>query len=214
MKYKAVIFDLDGVICYTDRYHYLAWKQIADREGIYFDERINDRLRGVSRMQSLEIILEKADRAYSEEEKRALAEEKNQAYREFLVQMTPGDLPEEVKKVLHTLKKAKIRMAIGSSSKNTKLILKQIGLENFFDAVSDGTNITHSKPDPEVFVKAAAMLNLPPKDCVVVEDAGAGIEAAYRGGFASVGIGEAARAPKVTYPLSSVGGLPAILFQE
>ncbi|MCD8332881.1 MAG: beta-phosphoglucomutase [Clostridiales bacterium] len=214
MKYKAVIFDLDGVICYTDRYHYLAWKQIADREGIYFDERINDRLRGVSRMQSLEIILEKADRAYSEEEKRALAEEKNQAYREFLVQMTPGDLPEEIKKVLQTLKKAKIRMAIGSSSKNTKLILKQIGLENFFDAVSDGTNITHSKPDPEVFVKAAAMLNLPPKDCVVVEDAGAGVEAAYRGGFASVGIGEAARAPKVTYPLRSIGGLPAILFQE
>ncbi|MCD8045448.1 MAG: HAD-IA family hydrolase [Clostridiales bacterium] len=128
--------------------------------------------------------------------------------------MTPGDLPEEVKKVLHTLKKAKIRMAIGSSSKNTKLILKQIGLENFFDAVSDGTSITHSKPDPEVFVKAAAMLNLPPKDCVVVEDAGAGIEAAYRGGFASVGIGEAARAPKVTYPLRSIGGLPAILFQE
>ncbi|MCD8218334.1 MAG: beta-phosphoglucomutase [Clostridiales bacterium] len=211
MRYRGVIFDLDGVICYTDRYHYLAWKQIADREGIYFDEVINNRLRGVSRMQSLETILERAPRTYTDEEKHAMAEEKNQIYRSLLTRMSPADLPDDVKQILGILKKAGVRIAIGSSSRNTKLILKQIGLEDVFDAVSDGTNITHSKPDPEVFEKAAGMLHLPPGDCLVVEDAQAGVEAAFRGGFASAGVGEAANASKVTYPMESVRDLADIV---
>jgi len=204
---KAVIFDLDGVICYTDQYHYLAWKELADREGIPFDEEINNRLRGVSRMESLEIILEKASRTYSDEEKQAMATEKNEEYRSLLRQMTPDDLPADVKHTLEELKVRGYRLAIGSSSKNAGTILGRIGLGEFFDAVSDGNNITRSKPDPEVFLKAAEFLGLPPENCLVVEDAAAGIEAASAGGFASAGIGEAAEHPSCTYPMTSVSAL-------
>ena len=160
--YQAVIFDLDGVICHTDRYHYQAWKQMADEEGIYFDETINNRLRGVSRMASLEIILERAARSYSQAEKAAMAERKNNIYRQLLLTMRPADLSEEVSDTLRKLKEAGVRIAIGSSSKNAGTILQQLGLPDAFDAISDGNNITHSKPDPEVFLKAAQMLGMPP----------------------------------------------------
>lgn len=208
---KAVIFDLDGVICFTDKYHYQAWKDLADRLGIYFDEQINNRLRGVSRMASLDIILERADRSYTQEEKDAFAEEKNASYVELLQQMSPADLSDEVKETLNVLRAAGYRLAIGSSSKNTKLILSRIGLGGFFDAISDGTNITHSKPDPEVFLKAADMLGLPPEECLVVEDAKAGIQAAHAGGFQSAGIGEAAEHPACTYPIVCFSDLKKIL---
>lgn len=211
MKYKGIIFDLDGVICFTDRYHYQAWKTIADEQGIYFDETINNRLRGVSRMESLDIILERAPRRYTEEEKLALAEEKNRIYRKLLEQMTPGDLPGEVKDTLQKLAKIDIIKAIGSSSRNTKFILERIGLENYFDAVSDGTNISRSKPDPEVFQKAAEMLGLAPGECLVVEDARAGIEAARAGGFDSAGLGEAADHEQVTYPIKGLSELIPLL---
>lgn len=207
---KAVIFDLDGVICYTDQYHYLAWKELADRERIPFDEEINNRLRGISRMESLEIILEKASRTYSDEEKLAMATEKNEEYRRQLQHMTPDDLPTDVKLTLEELRKRGYRLAIGSSSKNAGTILDRIGLGEFFDAVSDGNNITRSKPDPEVFLKAAEFLGLPPENCLVVEDAAAGIEAATAGGFASAGIGEAAGHPACTYPMSVVSDLLGI----
>ena len=147
MKYKGVIFDLDGVICSTDHYHYLAWKALADRLGIYFDETINNRLRGVSRMASLEIILERYDGTLSEEEKLAAAEEKNNRYRELLKEMTPADLSPEVKNTLDALRAKGLLLGIGSSSKNTKFILSRIGLGDYFDKISDGTNITRSKPD-------------------------------------------------------------------
>lgn len=208
---KAVIFDLDGVICSTDRYHYKAWKRMADRIGVYFDEKINERLRGVSRIDSLNIILEKSGRKYSDEEKAALAEEKNGYYVDYLSNMSPADLSDEVRKTLNGLRKKGLRLAIGSSSKNTKKILSQIGLSDFFDAVSDGTNITKSKPDPEVFLKAAEMLSLPPAECLVVEDAKAGIEAACRGGFKSAGIGDAAKADGVTYPIEKLSDLTGII---
>lgn len=198
---RAVIFDLDGVICFTDQYHYQAWKQLADKIGVYFDEQINGRLRGVSRMDSLDIILERADREYSGEEKAQMAEEKNAIYVRLLENMTPADLSAEVKETLDELRNRGYLLAIGSSSKNTKKILKQIGLENYFDAISDGTNITKSKPDPEVFLKAAEMLGKLPEDCLVVEDAMAGIEAASRGGFKSAGVGDAAEHPQVTYAM-------------
>jgi beta-phosphoglucomutase len=207
---KAVIFDLDGVICFTDQYHFKAWKALADEEGIYFDENINNRLRGVSRMDSLEIILEKADRTYSPEEKEQMAQKKNDLYVSLLAQMSPADLSDEVKGTLDELRSRGYRLAIGSSSKNTKRILKQIGLGDYFDAISDGTNITNSKPDPEVFLKAAEMLGEQPADCLVVEDALAGIEAAYRGGFQSAGIGEAATHAHVTYPIRTFSDLKEI----
>lgn len=203
MKYKGIIFDLDGVICFTDKYHYQAWKKIADELGIYFDENINNRLRGVSRMESLEIILEKYPQTLSAEEKEKLAERKNKEYVSFLNQMSPKDMDSETKSTLDELRKQGCLLAIGSSSKNAKLILEKLGLSDYFDAVSDGTNITKSKPDPEVFIKAAQALGLEAKECLVVEDAKAGIEAAWTGGFDSAGLLEAAEYDKTVYPLKN-----------
>lgn len=209
MKYKAVIFDLDGVICFTDKYHYQAWKEMADGIGVYFDEVINNRLRGVSRMASLDIILERSEKTYTEEEKERLATQKNDIYKKLLEQMSPADLSEEVKNTLDELRDRGYKLAIGSSSRNTKMILKQLGLDGYFDAISDGTNITRSKPDPEVFLKAAQFLGLDPAVCLVVEDALAGIDAAVAGGFDSAGIGEAATHEKVTYPIGTFSDLLA-----
>ncbi len=204
---NAVIFDLDGVICFTDKYHYIAWKKLADELSIYFDETINNRLRGVSRMASLDIILEKAEREYTEAEKEKLAEKKNSTYVELLKEMSEKDLSDEVRSTLEELRKRGYKLAIGSSSKNTKMILNQIGLKDFFDAISDGTNITKSKPDPEVFLKAAEFLGEKPENCLVVEDAKAGIDAATAGKFKSAGLGEAAEHEKVTYPMTSFKNL-------
>jgi beta-phosphoglucomutase len=210
-KYHGIIFDLDGVICSTDQYHYRAWKRMTVEEGIPFDETINNRLRGVSRMESLDIILEKSDRILSADEKLSMAERKNGYYVELLRELSPGDLTEEVKETLDGLRDKGYILAIGSSSKNTKFILERIGLADYFDTISDGTNINRSKPDPEVFMKAAEYLGLSPAVCLVVEDAEAGVEAAYRGGFDSAGIGEASRSPKVTYPLKDFAELAHIL---
>lgn len=194
MELKGFIFDLDGVICFTDEYHYLAWKEMADDMGVYFDREINNRLRGVSRMASLEIILERySGPALSQEEKEALATKKNDIYRGLLGQMTPSDLPVEVKETLDNLRAKGLKLAIGSSSKNAPFILDRIGLGGYFDAISDGNNITNSKPDPEVFLKAAEFLGLPPSACVVVEDAVAGAEAGHAGGFTVACVGDASR---------------------
>ncbi|WP_455720636.1 beta-phosphoglucomutase [Agathobacter sp.] len=206
----AIIFDLDGVICFTDKYHYQAWKELADREGIYFDEKINDRLRGVSRMQSLDIILERASKEYTKEEKESMAAMKNESYVKLLENMSTKDLSDEVKNTLDELRHRGYKLAIGSSSKNTKKILKQIGLGDYFDAISDGTNITKSKPDPEVFLKAADMVEEKTQNCLVVEDAAAGIDAACAGGFLSAGIGDAAAHEGVTYPIRTFGELLSI----
>ena len=203
MEYKGIIFDLDGVICHTDKYHYQAWKKLADKLGIYFDEKINNRLRGVSRMESLEIILEKSDKTYDEQEKIRFAEEKNSLYKELLQKMTPEDLSQEVKTTLEQLKEKGFKLAIGSSSKNAKFILERIGLSEFFDAVSDGNNITQSKRRPEVFLKAAEYLGLEPGACLVVEDAEAGLQAAVNGGMDCAGIGDASGSSLATYKLNS-----------
>jgi beta-phosphoglucomutase len=202
MKYQGVIFDLDGVICSTDEYHYLAWKRLANRLGIPFDRTINNRLRGVSRMESLEIILEKSTQRYSEEEKQAFAAEKNDLYRQLLHRMSPADLSADVKNTLNVLREWGLKLAIGSSSKNTPFILERIGLNGYFDAVSDGNNITRSKPDPEVFLMAAAMLGLSPSVCLVVEDAHAGVQAAVAGGFDCAAMGDALEDVNATYRLS------------
>lgn len=193
MNIKGIIFDLDGVLVFTDKYHYQAWKKMADRMGIYFDETINNRLRGVSRMESLEIILERyTGPALSEADKIALTEEKNETYKKLLENMAPGDVSTEVRETLKELKSRGYKLAIGSSSKNTKFILKQVDLIDKFDAISDGTNIVNSKPNPEVFLKAAKFLGLAPEECVVVEDAYAGIDAAKAGNMYAMAIADAA----------------------
>lgn len=188
-----VIFDLDGVIVFTDKYHYIAWKRIADELGIYFDEEINNRLRGVSRMASLEIILENyKGQPLSPEKKEELATRKNEYYRELLGNMTPGDVTDSVRDTLCKLKKRGYLISLGSSSKNAKFILEKVNLIDAFDAISDGTNIVNSKPNPEVFVKAANFLDQPCSRCLVVEDAEAGINAGKAAGMATVAIGDAA----------------------
>lgn len=216
MNKKAFIFDLDGVLVQTDRFHYLAWKEVADALGIPFDETVNDRLRGVSREDSLEIILERyAGAPLSKAEKAALCERKNTLCRGYLSAMTPGDVTEDVRETLRVLRARGYRLAVGSSSKNAKLVLGRTGLIDAFDAVSDGTNITRAKPDPEVFCKAAEFLGIPSADCAVVEDAEAGIDAAKAGGFTAIGLGDAAAYGKTDHAIRKLSDLlplaPAII---
>ena len=207
MKYEAVIFDLDGVICFTDKYHYQAWKAVADELGIYFDETINNRLRGVSRMESFEIILERYDGVMSGEDKIRYTDKTNEIYKKLLINMSPADLSKEVKDTLDALRARGLKLAIGSSSKNTKFILERLGIGSFFDAISDGTNITNSKPDPEVFIKASQFVGVEADKCLVVEDAKAGLEAAIAGGMDCAAIGDAVASGLGTYDLETFADL-------
>lgn len=204
---QGIIFDLDGVLLSTDEMHYEAWKSVADELSIPFDRTVNNRLRGVSRMESLEIILEKSSHTFSPEEKEELATRKNDRYRTLLQSLTPDAVAPEVRNTLSELKARGLKLAVGSSSKNTKLILSLTDLEHLFDAISDGTNIIRSKPDPEVFLKAAEFIGLTPADCAVVEDATAGIDAAIAGGFTSIGIGDAAAYEKTEFSIQSMNDL-------
>lgn len=206
---KAIIFDLDGVIVSTDEFHYEAWKKMADEEKIYFDKEINHQLRGVSRMESLLIILRKSDKQYNEEEKCVLAERKNEYYRKSLERLSEKDILPGVTGVLEELKKRGVKTAIGSSSKNTMTILKNIGLLDAFDVIVDGNAIKNSKPDPEVFLKAAEALGFAPEECTVIEDAKAGIDAALAGGMKAVGVGPAAQYDKVHAVVKDMSALPA-----
>lgn len=207
----AIIFDLDGVICSTDRYHFLAWKALADRLGIPLDEGINQQLRGVSRMESLEIVLGVHRKEYSQEEKVALAEEKNRLYGQYLATMAPGNLSKDVRMTLYTLRQRGYLLAIGSSSKNARQILKQLGLENFFDAVADGTQITKSKPDPEVFLLAASLLGVAPEHAMVIEDAASGVRAAKAGRFCAIGIRTEGNDPDADITIRTLSNLLDIL---
>lgn len=208
ISYKAVIFDLDGVICSTDEYHYQAWKDMADSLGVYFDRTINNRLRGVSRMESLEIVLERYHGAVlSNERKQELAMMKNDIYRDSLKTLSSTDILPGVQDTLDALHTKGVKLAIGSSSKNTPFILQQLGLKHCFDAISDGNNITRSKPDPEVFLKAAEYLHLPPEVCLVVEDAVSGVQAGHTGGFDVAAVGDASAAGVGDYNMESVSEL-------
>lgn len=212
MSLQAAIFDLDGVIVFTDKFHYQAWKKMADEMGIYFDEEINNRLRGVSRMDSLEIILERYEgEPLSAERKEELAAQKNDTYRELLKTMTPADVTDEVRETLAEIRKRGYKISLGSSSKNAKFILERVGLLNAFDAISDGTNITKSKPDPEVFLKGAEFLGEKPEECLVVEDAEAGIDAGIAGGMKTAAIGDAVNCGKADYNMASFSDLLKIL---
>jgi len=196
-KIKAIIFDLDGVIVDTAVFHYQAWKKLANSMGFDLTETQNERLKGISRLESLDILLEigKTD-AISDEEKQQLATSKNEWYRENILKMTPKDILPGVKNFLQELKKAHYKIAIGSSSKNAGTILERIGMKDFFDAVVDGTKITRSKPDPEVFLKGARELNISPEQCLVFEDAESGIEAAKNAGMKTIGVGKPENLPK------------------
>ena len=192
MGLRGIIFDLDGVIVSTDEQHYLGWKALADRLGIPFTREVNSRFRGVSRMACMNILEELGGKHYTDSEKIAYADWKNEYYRELLDQMSPADLSQEVRSTLDALRARGLKLAVGSSSKNAKFILQRIGLSDYFDAVSDGTNISRSKPDPKVFLKAAEYLGLAPSDCLVVEDAVSGVEAAHAGGMKAATVGDAA----------------------
>ncbi len=208
MRKNALIFDLDGVLVFTDKFHYLAWKSVADELGIPFDEKVNDRLRGVSRMDSLEIILERYHGVpLTAEEKQQIAAKKNDLYRSYLATMTEKDVSDEVRATLAELKNRGYLLALGSSSKNAKYILEKVNLLSAFDKISDGNNIVRSKPDPEVFLKAAEFLGVSPATCAVVEDAKAGIDAAKAGGMLAVGIGDAASYEKTDVRLTRFSDL-------
>lgn len=214
MRYQAVIFDLDGVICHTDEYHYLAWKEIAEELNIPYSRAINDRMRGIDRMASLEILLEGSDVTFSAEKKEHFADKKNSIYRNLLNNLSPKDVASDVTKTLTMLRNACIKLAIGSSSKNAKFILDRLGLDAFFDTVVGGMDITHSKPDPEVFLIAAANMAVDPKVCLVVEDAISGIIAAKAAGMDAASIGDAGESGLGTYKLNCLSDLLEIVLDE
>lgn len=205
---KAILFDLDGVVLSTDHYHYLAWKKLADELGISFTVEDSERTRGVSRMESLEIVLEKyTGKPFTDEEKLAFATRKNDDYRIYLRQMSPADVADEVRDTLKELRRRGYRLAIGSSSRNARFILEQTEMTPYFDAIADGTDITKSKPDPEVFLKAAEFVDTAPANCAVVEDAFAGMEAAVGGGMLPVAIGSATESPLAAHKLTTFSDL-------
>ncbi|AEH51604.1 beta-phosphoglucomutase [Pseudothermotoga thermarum] len=188
---KACIFDLDGVIVNTARYHYLAWKRLANELGFELLEKDNELLKGVGRMEALEIILKIGNiQIYDPKFKEQLAEKKNMYYLEYINQMTKEEILPGVLKFLQLLIDHNIKIAIGSVSKNTRTILKKVGLESYFDVVVDGYKISKAKPDPEVFLKASLELNVPPNECCVFEDAIVGVIAAKSAGMKCVGVGD------------------------
>ena len=189
-KIKACIFDLDGVIVDTATYHYQSWKKLCKTFGFDFKEADNEPLKGASRMHSLEIILELAGMQKSQAEKALLCEQKNNWYLESIQQMTAAEILPGVEDLLSEMQQEGISIALGSASKNARTILNLIGLNDSFDAIVDGTNVKHGKPDPEVFQLAAQELNVTASHCLVFEDAAKGIEAAHRAGMLAVGIGD------------------------
>jgi beta-phosphoglucomutase len=186
---KACLFDLDGVIVDTAKYHYIAWRDLAHELGFEFTEKDNERLKGVSRIRSLEILLEVGGITLPEEKKLEIAKTKNDQYVSYILKMTPDEILPGVVRFLDELRQAGIKIALGSASKNAPIILDRLGLSAYFDAIIDGNKVTHAKPDPEVFLKGAEELGFLPTECVVFEDAEAGIEAAINGGMRCVGVG-------------------------
>lgn len=191
MTYTAFIFDLDGVITDTADFHFRAWKTLANRLDIAFDQRDNERLKGVDRMASLEMILNMAGRDYSLKEKERLCVRKNADYQTLISEMSPKDVFPGVLEILARLRKKNIRLGLASASKNAGYVLDRLGLTNKFDYVADSNLIRNNKPDPEIFLAVACALNIPPAECVGIEDAVAGITAIKSAGMFAVGIGDA-----------------------
>lgn len=201
---KCVIFDLDGVLVSTDEYHYQAWKQLAQELQIPFDRHDNLRLRGVSRMDSLNIVLEKSSKTYSQDEKKAMADKKNGIYKGLLKNLTPDDSLPAAKESLIWLHSKEILTAVGSSSCNAGNILHRIGLDAYLDTVITGLDITHSKPHPEVFAKAAQASGCLPEECLVVEDADSGVAAGKAAGMKVLALSTASQNPDADFSAPSL----------
>jgi beta-phosphoglucomutase len=191
-RFKAVIFDLDGVITDTAHYHFLAWKRLADSVDAPFDKAFNEQLKGVDRMGSLDLILSRAPRAYAQEEKLALADAKNRHYQELIATMTPGDLLPGALRALEEVRNAGLRIGLASVSKNAFTVLDRLGIRDRFDDVVDAATIRNSKPHPEIFLTAAEHLGVAPQDCLGVEDAAAGVASIKDAGMVAVGVGDPA----------------------
>lgn len=190
IRFKAVIFDLDGVITDTARYHYLAWKRLADGIDTPFDEAFNEELKGIDRMGSLELILARAPRAFDAGEKLALADAKNRHYQELVATMTPKDLLPGALEALEQVRAAGLRIGLASVSKNAFTVLDRLGIRDRFDDVVDAATVRRGKPDPEIFLTAAAHLGVAPADCLGVEDAAAGVASIKDAGMFAVGVGD------------------------
>ncbi|MFP4151809.1 MAG: beta-phosphoglucomutase [Alkalispirochaeta sp.] len=186
---KAVIFDLDGVVVYTDAYHYKAWKKLADDEGWAFDESLNDQLRGISRMASLQVILDHNGIDLPEEKKVALATRKNEDYKAFLSEIDESALVDGAIPFIKALRDRGVKTGLGSSSRNAMMVLESLGITDLFDAIVTGADISRSKPDPEIFLKGTERLGVDPAETVVFEDASSGVDAAQAGGMVAVGFG-------------------------
>ena len=204
---EAALFDLDGVLVSTDRLHYQAWKQLADEEGIYFDNKINHRLRGVSRAQSLDIILERSPREYTAQQKLALCNRKNKYFKDLIKALTPEDWLDGAKDLLLSLRSEELKLALCSSSRNAQAILERLQGQAYFDEIVDGNEITRTKPDPQIFELAAERLRANPKKCVVFEDANSGVQAAKSAGMYCVGIGDENRLQLADIVLQSLCGV-------
>jgi len=196
---QAIIFDLDGVIVDTAHYHFIAWQRLARELGVNFTEHENEQLKGVSRMQSLEIILSLGKIRLSEKEKEDLADKKNQWFVEYIQAMKPDEIFPGVKELLKTIRNNGMKVALASSSKNADTVLTLLNIKDYFDTIVDGTMITHSKPDPEIFLLAAKRLGMKPSECVVFEDAEAGVAAAVAAGMKCVGVGSVTQLGKANY---------------
>jgi beta-phosphoglucomutase len=203
-RFKAVIFDLDGVITDTARFHYLAWKRLADAEGAPFDEAFNEQLKGVDRMGSLELILARAPRAYTQEEKRLLADAKNRHYQELVATMGPDDLLPGALRALEEVRAAGLKIGLASVSKNAFTVLDRLGIRDRFDDVVDAARIANSKPHPEIFLTAASHLGVAPGDCLGVEDAAAGVASIKDAGMIAVGVGDATVLARADYNIASM----------
>ena len=188
-KYLGAIFDLDGVLVDTAKYHYLAWKQLADRLNIPFTKEDNEQLKGVSRVKSLEILLSLGSKNYTENERKQFMDQKNETYVRYISHMDESEILPGVVELLNQLKRKKIKIALGSASKNSGLILKNTKLQDYFDAIVDGNDVSKAKPDPEVFLLGAKKIGSPANQCMVFEDAKAGIEAAKQAGMLAIGVG-------------------------
>ena len=205
MTIRGFIFDLDGVITDTAEYHYRAWKRLADEEGLPFTREDNEHLRGVSRRESLMLILK--GRVYPEDKIQEMMERKNSYYLDYIKEITPRDLLPGAKEVLEEIRAAGLKTALGSASKNAGEVIDRLGIRSLFDAISDGYSVERQKPAPDLFLHAAAQLGLPPRECVVVEDAAAGIEAAKAGSFRSVGLGPRERVGDADAIFPSLAGV-------
>jgi beta-phosphoglucomutase len=211
---KACIFDLDGVIVDTAHYHFLAWKRLAKEIGIDLTEQDNERLKGVSRMQSLEIILNLGGVSLSEHDKETLANKKNSWFVDYVERMMPEEIFPGVKQLIDQLRAKGIKVALASSSKNAKTVIQLLHIQDHFDAIVDGNMITHSKPHPEIFLQAATKLKISPEHCLVFEDAEAGVEAALAAGMRCVGVGSPEQLGKATRVISKTGEFDLTTLRE